>query len=103
MFLERDPDKRLGSGEDSDSHGFSGIRNHPWFRPLDFDKVMRREYSPVYKPTVNSGTDTSNFDPEFTAEPVVESLVPESELATANKADFSSFTYISSEQNHLQS
>jgi serum/glucocorticoid-regulated kinase 2 len=64
---------------------------------------MRKEYSPVYKPTVNSGTDTSNFDPEFTAEPVVESLVPDSELATANKANFDSFTYVSSDQNsHLR-
>ena len=40
-----------------------------------------------------TGIDTSNFDVEFTSEPVVDSVVQTSALSDAKGADFDGFTF----------
>ncbi|RKP33203.1 kinase-like domain-containing protein, partial [Dimargaris cristalligena] len=53
-FLERDVTKRLGCGPD----GFARIKEHPFFRNIDWDRLERREISPPFVPDA----DRSNFD-----------------------------------------
>ena len=38
------------------------VRRHPFFRPIDFVALERREIPAPYVPTITSPTDTSNFD-----------------------------------------
>ena len=57
---------------------------------------------PEFKPQVKGATDTSNFDEEFTAQPVQDTAVPESALASAAKKDqpnFEGFTFVA--ESHL--
>lgn len=72
QLLERDPSQRLGAGPND----FADIRAHAFFARLDWDALYRKEVDPPYKPNVRSETDTSNFDKQFTNEPVVDSFVP---------------------------
>eukprot|EP00301_Raphidiophrys_heterophryoidea_P003231 c11469_g1_i1.p1 GENE.c11469_g1_i1~~c11469_g1_i1.p1 ORF type:complete len:510 (-),score=104.03 c11469_g1_i1:228-1697(-) len=89
-LLTRDPDKRLGSGPGD----ANDIRTHPFFAPLDWNMVIRREYKPAYTPEVKDVFDTSNFDPEYTEMPVADSLVGESAITEAANANFDGFTYV---------
>eukprot|EP01006_Ploeotia_vitrea_P041700 TRINITY_DN66564_c12_g2_i1.p1 TRINITY_DN66564_c12_g2~~TRINITY_DN66564_c12_g2_i1.p1 ORF type:complete len:537 (+),score=332.58 TRINITY_DN66564_c12_g2_i1:161-1771(+) len=87
-LLNRDPKKRLGSNKDIDD-----IKEHAFFKSLDFEKLMKKEVEVAYKPKVNSNSDTSNFDDTFTSEPVVDSMVPDSQLQGADPDAFGGFTY----------
>lgn len=89
-LLTRDPDKRLGSGPGDAWE----IRSHPFFTVLDWEKVISREYVPVYKPKVKDVFDTSNFDPEYTGLPVMDSVVADSTLKDIAEANFDGFTYV---------
>jgi serine/threonine protein kinase len=95
-LLTRDPDKRLGSGPND----AWDIRNHPFFVSLDWNKVYSRDYKPLYKPRVKDVFDISNFDPEYTAMPVTDSLVGDSALKDVAEANFEGFTYVA--KNRLQ-
>ncbi|OHS96565.1 RAC family serine/threonine-protein kinase like protein [Tritrichomonas foetus] len=63
-LLEKDPKKRLGSGP----IGANEIKVHPFFCEIDWDKVLRKDIRPSWIPPVENPTDTSHFDPQFTAE-----------------------------------
>jgi classical protein kinase C alpha type len=41
---------------------------HPYFRPVNFDDIYHKRVPPPFIPTLQSATDTSNFDQEFTRE-----------------------------------
>jgi serine/threonine protein kinase len=58
-LLERDPTKRLSSGEE--------FRAHPFFRDLDFGKLYRKELRPEFVPDIGSN-DLKYFDKQFTQE-----------------------------------
>ena len=60
--------------------------------PLDPEKVYNKEYTPIYKPNIGNLTDTGNFDPQFTAELPVDSVVDSSALAGQGNT-FEGFTY----------
>lgn len=65
-LLTKDPNRRLGSGpNDADD-----IKKMDFFRDIDFDKLMRGEIPPPWKPNISSSLDTSQFDKEFTKMPV---------------------------------
>eukprot|EP00052_Salpingoeca_macrocollata_P030546 m.319956 g.319956 ORF g.319956 m.319956 type:complete len:480 (+) comp23595_c0_seq1:78-1517(+) len=63
-LIERDPTKRLGAGP-GDGHD---VMAHPFFKDIDFKKLLRKELPPPFVPVVKSETDVSNFDPYFTKE-----------------------------------
>jgi len=69
-FLERDPEKRLGGGESD----FDEIKRHPFFAPLDWDALMKKEVPAPFKPDIKGELDISNFDEEFTSEDPVDSV-----------------------------
>lgn len=64
QLLDKDPTKRLGAGPTDAQE----IKNHPFFKGIDWDKVLRKEVRSSYIPPVEDPTDTSQFDPQFTAE-----------------------------------
>jgi len=102
QLLNRDPKKRLGSKDD-----VNDLKAHPFFKPISWDKMMKKEIDPPYKPKVKGGkeSDPINFDPTFTAEPVVDSVVQPSTLSqtlTDTGADFSDFTYQGPKGSHLK-
>ena len=91
-LLHRDPTKRLGTG----AADFNELKSHAFFAPFDWDKVYRKEVTPLYTPFVKSEMDTSNFDTQFTNEPVVDSVNEKKESALAATQDdtFSGFTFV---------
>ena len=62
-LLDKDPALRIGSG----SSGTKEIRQHPWFKDIDWEKMYLRDMTPPYKPILDSLTDTKHFPKEFTA------------------------------------
>lgn len=49
-------------------NGTKDIKNHEWFKTLDWDAVLNKKFKPTYKPKVSGEGDTSNFD-EYDEEP----------------------------------
>jgi len=41
-LLVKDPNQRLRSGDEA--------KKHPWFQPMDFDKLLRKEIEPPFSP-----------------------------------------------------
>jgi serine/threonine protein kinase len=70
-LLCREPAQRLGGS----SEGCSDIKAHRFFSSLDFDKVLKKEYTPEFVPPVAHEGDTSNFDKEFTNQRAMDSVV----------------------------
>lgn len=90
QLLNRDPTKRLGGGP----RDAKDIKEHAFWRGLDFEAVMRREVEVTYKPVLANARDTNNFDSEFTRE--VPRLTPvDSVLTDADQEDFVGFSYVS--------
>lgn len=99
-LLNRDPNKRLGSGKND----FKDLQAHPFFNPINWDHLMAKKIEPLYKPDVKGIADTSNFDDTFTSEPVVDSMVQGSTLSKTlqNNGDaFSGFTFVPKAGEHM--
>ncbi|KAE9554313.1 hypothetical protein FO519_002484 [Halicephalobus sp. NKZ332] len=61
-LLKRHVDTRLGSGpRDAEE-----IKEHAFFRYMNWDSVCRREMEPPFKPNIKSDDDASLFDKKFT-------------------------------------
>ena len=54
------PKKRLGY------NGADEVKNHPFFKGIDFDKVLKKEYKPPFIPKLKDDTDLRYFDENFT-------------------------------------
>jgi serine/threonine protein kinase len=114
-LLERDVKKRLGSnGSDADE-----LRNHPFFKGLDWEKVFNKEVEPEFKPkgtvchlslficvdfhlisfclavrlSQGSELDTENVDEEFKREMPRDTPVVQSASKLAGSTAFAGFTY----------
>eukprot|EP00163_Fabomonas_tropica_P034759 TRINITY_DN979_c0_g2_i2.p1 TRINITY_DN979_c0_g2~~TRINITY_DN979_c0_g2_i2.p1 ORF type:complete len:313 (-),score=100.65 TRINITY_DN979_c0_g2_i2:336-1274(-) len=89
-LLQRDPSKRLGSGPMDGEE----IKTHPFFKSIDWDKLLAKQVETPFKPDTKDGaTDLSNFDEEFTSERPVDSVV-ESHLSATAQDGFKGFTYV---------
>ena len=68
LLLERNPKYRLGSGY----YDVQEIKQHSFFKNIDWNLLYQKKITPVYKPNVGKNQlDTSNFDKTFTSEPIV--------------------------------
>lgn len=65
-LLVKDPAQRLGGGADDALE----ITQQPFFASIDWPRLYNKEIEPPFKPLVQSETDTTYFDREFTSEPV---------------------------------
>jgi len=65
-LLTRNPIERLGSKQDA-----TGVKNHAFFKGIDWNLLYQKRLRPPFKPTVGPiATDTNNFDSEFTTMPL---------------------------------
>ena len=83
--------QRLGSGP----QGAAEIKNHPFFtNHIDWQLLLAKKVQPPFKPDVSSAFDTSNFDPEFTSETPLDSVVDDSNMISATvQEQFAGFSY----------
>lgn len=61
-LLNRNPNHRLGAHRDA-----SELKEHPFFKMIDWKALALKQVTPPFKPSVESDESTSNFDPEFTS------------------------------------
>lgn len=87
-LLAREPAERLGSKDD-----FNDLKPHPFFAELDWDEVYAKKVDAPFKPKVKGIEDTSNFDEEFLNEPVVDSVVQQSQFGNNAEHAFNQFTF----------
>ncbi|THH03865.1 hypothetical protein EW145_g5951 [Phellinidium pouzarii] len=90
-LLTRDPNRRLGSGKvDAEE-----IKGHPFFKDVDWDAVLNKQYPSPYCPTIKGSADTSNFDEEFTREQPT--LTPvHTQLSAQDQQEFTGFSWVAS-------
>ncbi|KAG6833790.1 hypothetical protein H0H87_001222 [Tephrocybe sp. NHM501043] len=60
-LLNRNPNHRLGASRDA-----AELKEHPFFKSIDWKALALKQVTPPFKPVVESDESTSNFDPEFT-------------------------------------
>ncbi|OCF35009.1 AGC/AKT protein kinase [Kwoniella heveanensis BCC8398] len=60
-LLNRNPQNRLGA-----RRGAVELKEHPFFKNIDWDLLYRKQITPPFKPIVDSDESVANFDPEFT-------------------------------------
>ena len=92
-LLERDPSKRLGSSEEDALE----LKRHAWFAKIDWEKLMKKEVEPPFKPFVSGPEDTRNIDKMFTNEAPTETPTQNTLTGNAkNENHFDQFTYAAS-------
>jgi serine/threonine protein kinase len=62
-LLRKDPTKRLGHNMPKDLHT---IKNHRFFRKIDWEKLERREIEPPIRPLITDPELAENFSTDFT-------------------------------------
>jgi len=85
-FLKRNPNERLQQPEE--------IKSHPWFSTIDWDKLMKLEIVPPFKPNVKSVDDTSQIDDDFLNEDINENDDDAGPKAEVSRDAFVNFTYM---------
>jgi len=88
QLLSRDPAQRLGS------KGGDEVKAHQWFADIQWDKLLRKEIEPPFKPKVKSMDDTSQIDKQFTSEAPQDSLANQSILSESVQQTFTGFSYV---------
>ena len=86
-LLVNNPKKRLGNGpRDAES-----IKEHPYFKDVDWDKYLKKEIQPPFVPKLKNDTDLKYFDKAFTDESVntPKQNVPRSRV----QSDYFGFTF----------
>lgn len=88
-LLDKNAATRLGT-----SNGVDQIKEHEWFKDIDFTKLENRELEPPFVPDVSEDKfDVTNFDTQFTNEDAVNSVMPDSKLKMVQQfsKDFQDF------------
>ncbi|XP_063079457.1 serine/threonine-protein kinase Sgk1 [Engraulis encrasicolus] len=101
-LLQKDRTKRIGCTDD-----FTEIKNHMFFSPINWEDLNAKKITPPFNPNVTGPNDLRHFDPEFTDEPVPNSIgcSPDSSLVTASIKEaaeaFLGFSYAPSMDSYL--
>lgn len=97
-FLNKDPKDRLGCFTTEENgvvkDGFTHIKEHAFFKVIDWEALEARQVTPPYKPKIDSDRDLEHFDPTFTNEPV--QLTPDepNAIAQIDQSEFEGFEYV---------
>jgi serum/glucocorticoid-regulated kinase 2 len=96
-MLNKDPAKRLGNGPG----GSKEIKDHPFFKDIDFKLLYKKAIESPYIPVVDNIEDTKNIDKLFTDErPEETPVVSKLQAKEKEKNYYGGFTY---ERSTLQS
>jgi len=87
-MLERVPTKRLGY------KGAGEIKAMPWFADINWDKLLKMEIEPPFKPAVKGDDDVSAVDEVFLTEPAAISATPAGAAPIAGGEKFDGFTFV---------
>jgi serine/threonine protein kinase len=89
-LLQRDPDKRLGSGPQD----YLEVTAHPFFKTINWNDLYHKRIDPSFKPHLQNATDVRYFDPEFTSQVPRHSVTTE-KLSKQTQRAFDGFSYVS--------
>ncbi|CAF1136762.1 unnamed protein product [Rotaria sordida] len=87
--MTKNPQKRLGC------HPLDGereIKEHPFFRRIDWQKIEAREVQPPFKPKINNPRQAENFDKCFTNNPFKKTECDKLVLASIHDDTFQNFS-----------
>uniref|UniRef100_G1KHZ5 Protein kinase C delta n=1 Tax=Anolis carolinensis TaxID=28377 RepID=G1KHZ5_ANOCA len=85
-LFERDPTKRLGIT--------GNIRDHNFFKAINWTALEKREMDPPFKPKVKSANDYSNFDREFLSEKPRLSYSDKNLIDSMDQSAFAGFSFV---------
>uniref|UniRef100_A0A3B5BNM4 protein kinase C n=1 Tax=Stegastes partitus TaxID=144197 RepID=A0A3B5BNM4_9TELE len=93
LLFERDPTRRLGV--------VGNIRQHPFFKVINWPVLERRDVDPPFKPKVKSPSDCSNFDREFLSEKPRLSHADKNLIDSMDQAAFAGFSFVNPKLENL--
>uniref|UniRef100_A0A8C6X105 Protein kinase C delta type n=1 Tax=Naja naja TaxID=35670 RepID=A0A8C6X105_NAJNA len=85
-LFERDPTKRLGIT--------GNIRDHHFFKAINWTTLEKKEMEPPFKPKVKSASDYNNFDREFLSEKPRLSHSDKNLIDSMDQSAFAGFSFI---------
>ncbi|XP_043093485.1 protein kinase C theta type isoform X1 [Puntigrus tetrazona] len=91
----REPERRLGVK--------GNIRQHAFFRDMDWSALEKRQVEPPFRPTVKSASDCSNFDKEFINEKPRLSVTDCIMINSVDQTMFNNFSFINPAMSRLKS
>ena len=77
--------------------GERDIKTHPFFESVDWEALEAKEIPPPFKPRVKGGMDASNFDKEFTDEPVGLTPIDREAVEQIDQGEFEGFDFVNPE------
>jgi serine/threonine protein kinase len=89
-LLQKHPSKRLACSD----NGNKELMEHPFFRMLNWGKLIDREIQPPFKPKVSSPKNTENFDKYFTRSKPTLTPIDPMFLKNINQSEFDGFSYV---------
>ncbi|XP_065193246.1 protein kinase C alpha type-like [Sycon ciliatum] len=92
-FLAKHPARRLGCGPE----GEQDIKNHPFYKTLDWGRLESRQLPPPFKPKVKSKNAANNFDKEFTEEHPKLTPCDRTVIAAIKDDVFQGFSYVNAD------
>ena len=82
--------------------GVHAIKKHPFFKDIDWEKVLTRQYKPPIRPKVKNMADTRNMDKKLLKEKVLDTAPNVNETKSQSmdfirKMHIDNFTFIGEE------
>jgi len=85
QLLTRDPKRRLADPK--------LIKKHPFFKPIEWDKLLLKKVKPPFVVNVKGPHDLSNFEADMKSKPIFTQTEREASPYEEDQAYFSDFTY----------